>query len=64
MVVKLNQSSKNSFKGLYLGVSFSDQQVENFLKENKISNNYEILKPINQHVAKLLSEIKLLPVFW
>ena len=46
-------------------MSFSDQQVENFLKENKISNNYEILKPvnINQHVAKLLSENKVVARF-
>ena len=64
--LRLNQSSKLiPLKELYLGVSFSDQQVENFLKENKISNNYEILKPvnINQHVAKLLSENKVVARF-
>ena len=52
-------------RDLYLGMSYSNQEIDNFLSVNKISNKYEILKPdnINQYVANLLAKNEIVARF-
>tara|TARA_Y200000002_G_scaffold377632_1_gene383560 strand:+ start:1048 stop:2787 length:1740 start_codon:yes stop_codon:yes gene_type:complete len=51
-------SNLTPLKDLYLGMSFSDNEIDIFCKNSKISERYEITKPdsINQEVASLLSQ--------
>lgn len=45
-------------KGLYLGPEYSDEYIENLIKEKNLKSKYEITKPknINKEAAKLLAK--------
>jgi carbamoyltransferase len=46
------------FQDLYLGISYTDDEIHNFLKKNRYSNKYKIKKhnDIDHSLAKLLSK--------
>ena len=64
--LRLSKSSNlTPLKDLYLGMSFKDDEIQNYLINNKISDRYVILRPnnINQEVANLLSQNEIVARF-
>jgi carbamoyltransferase len=59
-------SSLTPLKDLYLGMQFNDNEIQNYLINNKIANRYEIHKPqnINKEIANLLSQNKIVARFY
>ena len=58
-------SDLKPLKDLYLGTSFNDKEIADYLTSNKIANRYKILKPrnINKVVAHLLSQNEIVARF-
>lgn len=61
----LYNEEKKSFKNIYFGISYSNDEIKNFIKEENLEKKYEICfyEDIELEIAKLLSEYKVVARF-